>query len=485
MRVSRPKHSFVRSSSLSRRTLLKGSAAAGVTTALGSRIHAFASAGGRFSNGSATLYQATPSVDISGTSLNILQWSHFVPSYDTWFDQFVQEWATANGVTATVDHVNTADIPAAFAAEISAEQGHDLIEHIASLAYLEKSVLNLQDVWDEAIKRHGEPVENARLNSYNPTTDTYYSFAHGFAPDPANYRKSLWEAIDFPDGPSTFDELLEGGTRIWNEQGVQMGLGMSQEIDSQMAAQTLIWAFGGAIQDENEKVTINSPETIEAVNFMKELFTSCMTPEVFSWNAASNNQLLVAGQASYILNSISAFRTAQEQQPETAADIFFSTPLVGPAGEERALAHAHAAMAYQIPTYSQNQDTAKEFLLHLVANYEAACLGGKLYNFPAFPSTVPDLLEEGGPLDNDPAGAEPPDKLNVLKTANDWTVNLGWPGPANALAGESQNTFVLSNMMAKAARDEMTVEEAVAEAEQILNQIADNWRSEGLMGGGQ
>jgi hypothetical protein len=40
-------------------------------------------------------------------------------------------------------------------------------------------------------------------------------------------------------------------------------------------------------------------------------------------------------------------------------------------------------------------------------------------------------------------------------------------------------------MMAKAAREEMTVEEAVAEAEQILNQIADNWRSEGLMGGGQ
>jgi len=484
MRVSRPRHLSVRSS-FSRRTLLGSSAAAGLTTALGSKIHAFAAAGGRFPNGTATLYQATPTVDISGTELKILQWSHFVPSYDTWFDQFVQEWATANGVTATVDHVNTADIPAAFAAEISAGQGHDLVEHIASLAYLEKSVLDMKDVWDEAINRHGEPVENARLNSYNPTTDTYYSFGHGYAPDPANYRKSLWEAVDMPDGPTTFDELLAGGTRIWNEQGVQMGLGMSQEIDSQMAAQTLIWAFGGAIQDENENITINTPEVIEAVNFMKELFTSAMTPEVFSWNAASNNQLLVAGQASYILNSISAFRTAQEQQPETATDIFFSTPLVGPAGEERALAHAHAAMAYMIPTYSPNQDTAKEFLLHLIANYEAAFLGGKLYNFPAFPSTVPNLAEEGGPLDNDPFGAEPPDKLNVLKTANDWTVNLGWPGPANALAGEAQNTFVLSNMMAKAAREELSVEEAVAEAEQLLNQIAERWRSEGLMGGGQ
>ena len=485
MRLPRPSHLSVRSSSVSRRTLLRGGAAAGLTTALGSRIHAFAAAGGTFPNGSATLYQATPSVDISGTSLSILQWSHFVPAYDTWFDQFVQEWGTANGVTVTVDHVNTADIPAAFGAEVAAGQGHDLIEHIASLAQFEKSVLDLRDIWDEATSLYGEPVENARLNSYNPTTDKYYSFCHGYAPDPANYRKSLWEAIDMPDGPGTFQELLDGGTRIFNEQGVQLGLGMSQEIDSQMAAQTLIWAYGGSIQDENENVTINSPETIEAVNFMKELFTNAMTPEVFSWNAASNNQLLVAGQASYILNSISAFRTAQEQQPETAADIFFSTPLVGPAGEERALAHAHAAMAYQIPTYSPNQDTAKEFLRHLVANYEAATLASKLYNFPSFPGTFPELTEEGGPLENDPNGAEPPDKLSPLKTAADWTVNLGWPGPANALAGEAQTTFVLSDMMAKAAREELSVEEAVAEAEQRLNAIAETWRAEGLMGGGQ
>jgi multiple sugar transport system substrate-binding protein len=24
--------------------------------------------------------------------LKIIQWSHFVPSYDKWFDQFVKDW---------------------------------------------------------------------------------------------------------------------------------------------------------------------------------------------------------------------------------------------------------------------------------------------------------------------------------------------------------------------------------------------------------
>lgn len=477
----RHRRSFV-SPSMSRRSLMKRASALGLGAAMVSQLEAFAAAGGRFPNGSATLYQSTPSVDISGTELKILQWQHFVPVYDSWFSEFVNEWGEANGVEVSLDQINTADIPAALAAEVAAGQGHDLVEHIAPLAQFEESVLDLTDVWEEAISRHGDAVENCRLNSYNPTTEKYYSFCHGYAPDPANYRKSLWEAIDFPDGPGSYDELLSGGVTIYNEQGVQMGLGMSQEIDSQMAAQSMIWAFGGAIQDENENVTINSPETIAAVNFMKELFTNCMTPEVFSWNAASNNQLLAAGQASYILNSISAYRSAQENQPDTAKDIFFGTPLVGPAGEERALAHAHAAMAYQIPTYSENQDTAKQFLLHLVENYEAAMLGSLLYNFPAFPETAPGLEDA---LTNDPAGSEPADKLLVLKDAADWTVNLGWPGPANAMAGEAQTTFILSNMMAKAARDEMSAEEAVEEAEKLLNQSADTWRGQGLMGGGQ
>ncbi|MDQ3539703.1 MAG: hypothetical protein M3440_03365, partial [Chloroflexota bacterium] len=144
----------------------------------------------------------------------------------------------------------------------------------------------------------------------------------------------------------------------------------------------------------------------------------------------------------------------------------------------------HAVFTAMIPTYSQNQDTAREFLLHLVANYQAATDEGQLYNFPAFPEVYPELTEDDGPLDNDPYGAQPVDKLAPLKTANDWTVNLGWPGPANAMIGEAFNTFVLSDMMAKASRGDMTPQDAIAEAETKLNQIATNWRNEGLMGGG-
>ncbi len=461
----------------SRRTMLKGAGAASLA-ALAMPIF-------RGSGGAAAMRQTPPTRDISGTSLSLLQWSHFVPSYDKWFDAFVKEWGEANGVTTQVDHINTADVPATLASEISAGEGHDLVEHIVPLAQYEKALNDMTDVVGEAVKRKGEQLPMTKANSFNPTTGIFYAFCHGYAPDPANFRKSLWEKIDMANGPATYDDLLAGGKRIKDEQGIQLGIGMSNEVDSNMAAQAMLWAHGASVQDEKENVVINSPETVAAVTYMTKLFKDTMTPEVFGWTAASNNQLMIAGQASYILNSISAYRTAQGAQPDVAKDVFFGSPLVGPGGKERALAHGHAVFNYMIPKHAKNVDTAKEFLLHLVDNYAEATNQSQLYNFPSFKNASPDLLTEGGPLDNDPYKSEPADKLAVLKGAEGWTVNLGWPGPANAAIGEVFSTFILPNMMAKASRGEMTPEAAVAEAESLAKPIFEKWKTEGLIGGGQ
>ena len=460
----------------SRRTLLKGSGALaiGASLPLSTRLAIQAAA-----------QEATPTRNIAGTELKILQWSHFVPSYDEWFDAFAKAWGDTNDVKVTVDHINTAQVPATLAGEISAGEGHDLVEHISSLAQYEKSVVDMTDLVGEATARFGTQLDMAKRNSFDPTTNVMYGFVHGFAPDPADYRKSLWEKVELPNGPTTYQELLDGGTKIKNEQGVQMGIGMSNEIDSRMAAQTIIWAHGGGLQDEKENVTVNTPEVIAAVQYMADLYKGAMTDEVFSWDAASNNQLLISGQASYILNSISAYRTAQGSTPDVAADIFFGTPLEGPAGPDRALAHGHAVFNYQIPNYSKNQDTAREFILYLLANYDQASDNSKFYNFPAFANLVPDLTKDGGWLDNDPYGSQPPDKLAILKTANDWTVNLGWPGPANAAIGEIFALPLIPDMMARAARGEQTPAESVAQAETEIKAIFDKWKGEGLLGGGQ
>jgi multiple sugar transport system substrate-binding protein len=421
---------------------------------------------------------SAPSQQLSG-ELRILQWSHFVPNHDVWFDAFARNWGEENGVTVTVDHINNAEIPAAAAAEISAGEGHDLIEFIFPPSLLEPSVLDLKDINDEAVSRFGEQTSLCTRASFNPVTGKYFGFAHGWVPDPGDYRKSMWEQVGMPNGPSTWDELLEGGAAIKEQLGIQMGIGMSQEIDSNMAGRGLIWSFGGAEQTEDGEVAINSPETVAAVAYMKELYERAMTPEVFSWNAASNNQLLVAGQASYILNSISAYRTAAAVDPTVADDIHFTPALTGPGGI--GLVSEHLIPTYIVPNHAANPDAAKEFILYLVANYNQAVFNSALYNFPAFASTAPQLLAEGGWLDVDPFGSRPVTKLQLLKDAESWSTVIGHPGPANPAISEVFNTFIIPNMYAKAARGEMTPEEAVAEAEQLMIPIFDNWRSQGLM----
>ena len=452
---------------VSRRNFLKGSAAVG------------AAAFGSWSRREPFSVFASPSTQLSGT-LRILQWSHFVPRYDTWFDEFARAWGQEVGVEVIVDHIGLGDLPAAAASEINAGEGHDLIEFLSPPSAFEQSVLDLRDVNEEAANRFGEQVQLALRSSYNPHTDFYYGFCHGWIPDPGNYRFSLWDAAGKPEGPATWQDLIDFGGSIFAEQGVQLGIGMSNEIDSNMAGRDLLWSFGASIQDEDGNVVLNSPESVASVEYMVELFNAAMTPEVFGWVAASNNQLLLAGQASYILNSISAYRTAQKDVPDVATDVLFTPALTGPGGI--GLASAHVIPIYFVPKHSQNVDAAKEFMLHLTGNYNDAVYNAELYNFPSYNDTAPDLWAEGGWLDIDPFESQPPDKLQVLRNALDWSTNIGYPGFANPAIGEIFETFVIPVMFAQAAQGELTPEEAVSSAHDQCVVIFDKWREAGLVG---
>jgi ABC-type glycerol-3-phosphate transport system substrate-binding protein len=417
-----------------------------------------------------------PRTKLSG-DLKILLWSHFVPSHDQWFRPFAQDWGKKVGVNVTVDHIDNAQIPTRIAAEIQAGQGHDVIQYIAPLSQFEPSVLDLKDLTDEATKRWGQQLELSKQSSFNPATGRYYAYSPGWVPDPGDYRVSLWQGVGLPNGPTTWDELLQGGTEIKKSKGTQLGIGMSQEIDSNMAGRALMWSYGASVQDENEQVVINSEETVAAVEFMTKLFKGAMTDEVFSWNAASNNQGLVAGKLSYILNSISAWRTAQGSNPDVANDVGFVPALRGPAD---ARAAQHVLYNWIIPKHAANPDAAKEFLLYYTENFASATWHSKLYDFPAWAERVPQL---DGWLAKDPYGANPADKLAFLKDATCWSTNIGYPGPSNTAIGEVFGTFVIPNMFASAARGEASPKEAVTQAEAQIKPIFEKWRKRGLVGG--
>jgi multiple sugar transport system substrate-binding protein len=243
----------------------------------------------------------------------------------------------------------------------------------------------------------------------------------------------------------------------------------------------------------------NRARAIEAVKYMSDLYHRTMTPAVFSWNAASNNQELIAGKASYIVNSISAYRSAQEAKPDIAKDVYFLGPLAGPRGDR--WANVHILYNYIIPKFARaREDLAKRFILHLAANYDEAMYASKLYNSPSYfhakvPSgkrsypqvqgahTLQDLNDAWFGHDPFKLEGEAEGKLQVLTGAQEWTTNLGHPGYCNPAVGEVFNTFILPNMMAKAARGDLTPEQAVDEAAKQCESIYAQWRGRGLIGG--
>ena len=389
-----------------------------------------------------------------GTAISLLQWHHVAPRYDEWFDGYAREWSEARNVAVSVDRIHFDDLPAAFAAEIEAGEGHTLVELLFPPTALIESLHDLSDVNRQALEMFGERAAICQATSYLPTSDSHYAFTHGYAPGPGNYDIARWTAVGYPEGPKSYADLLAGGRAVFEADGIPVGLGLSPEINSEMAHRGVIWSFGGRIQDENENVVLNSDATVAAVNYLARLQNEAMTDEVFDWTASSNNQALVAGEVSYIQNSISAYRRLQKIDAAAAANIGFTGALEGPSG---AFGPAHVWQIYVIPSYIEGDElaAAKRFILDHSANYADAVYHSELYNFPCYPGMVGELE---GWLEDDPFGSMPADKLEVLKPGRGWSVYLGYPGVSSPAISQVFAERIISTMSAQVARGEMRAE---------------------------
>jgi multiple sugar transport system substrate-binding protein len=388
-----------------------------------------------------------------------------VPRYDRWFDQvFTKEWGARNGIDVAVDHMSATEVAARGAAEAAAGKGHDLFHFLSPPAAYERQAIDHRDVIAGVEKRHGRMIPLARKSTFNPRTGKSFAFSDSYVPDPGNYRIDLWSEAGFPKGPDTWEDLLAGGRRIRKESGHPVGIGFSQEMDSNMALRALLWSFGGAEQDEAGRPALPSKETIQALKFARALYRETETPEVFTWDPSSNNRAMLSGRASFIQNAISVTRSAEKENPDIAGKIGLTPALSGPA---RRIAAEHLMSCYVIWKFSENPDAAKQFLVDLVDNFAAVFRESEFYSLPCFPATVPDLARQ---VANDPR-AQPPDKYRVLGAALEWSTNIGFPGYATAGIDEVFNTFVIPTMFARVARDEATPAEAVRAAQAEITRI--------------
>lgn len=461
-------------------------------------------------------------------TLRILQWRHFVPPYDEWFNKvFAPKWGEKNGVRVVVENVGLAEIPAIAASEAArvaagADPGHDMIQYLTPPATLERQVDTdaHREVIEELKRRVGPYIPLAEKSTYNPVTRRYFGVSDNFVPDPIHYRGWMWRQASAKalgqstSGPVTWDDILKVGREL-KRMGHPVGLGLSQEIDTGMWLRALLYSWGTGEQDEASNVVLDVPpfrqRTLDALKFVRALYNETMFAGVFAWTAASNNEEFLAGRISIAANAISITRTAQAmaaralqrgEDPKTSKAVILARDTLiteraprGPAGA-RGLEHVMGVYFIWRNRPRPVREAAKKLLIDLILSYDpdvAAREGwppGKFhasqaYDYPTFQNAI-SKEKRLAYLRNDPvskAAGDRPDKLATIETAYEWAHNVGWPGPSSAAIDEVFNTWILNVMFARVAQGIDTPEQALDAAAAQIRRVFQKWREQGLVGG--
>ena len=373
-----------------------------------------------------------------GTVLRILQWSHFVPAYDVWFDKLVKDWGAKTGVQVRVDRIPHLELPSRIAAEFAAGSGHDLIYFVGSIltGLYYKNLADLSDIVDKIGQKSGgwlpaaEPI--ARIEG------RWYAMPDFYIVAPMLWRKDLFDQAGLKP-PDTWQLAREAG-RTLRPKGHPCGIALSQCNDANLFLRTILFSHGAKEFDPSGRdVLIDSKEMRDGLRFVKALFDEAMTPEVFSWDDASDNRYLASGVACWVHDAISAYRTTEDTNPTVFQNTHVGLAPQGSAGLRVSIANPNA---YAVWKFSKNVAAAKEFLQHLADNWKEGMIGSRGYNMPFFR----DAYQKPMPI----IGSDP--KLQVLQDFPDFVRFAGYPGPFTTPVQEVVATFVFPDMCTRVAR---------------------------------
>ena len=402
---------------------------------------------------------AAPVAAKPGTELKIIQWSHFVPAYDEWFNKkYVLEWGQANNVKVTVDNINQADHPARTAAEASSKSGHDIFDWFALLyAHVYKDLLvDVDDLANPIGERFGGWIPFAE--QIGKVDGKWKAVPDFLVPFTGIYRSDVFKKAGLEKAPDTWDDLINFGAK-GKGAGNPVGVSLAQNSDAEMSWRSLMWSYGAAeVKEDGKTSALDSAETRKALQASKDLYEKAMTNEVLSWDDAANNQYIQSGKSCWIHNPISAYRTIEGQNPELFKNIEDSLTPAGPAG--RFMSPQFNLIG--IWNFSKNIDTAKAFAWDLKANqWETAHAASKAYDFPM----EKDHWKQPMPvIGNDP-------KLKALQEVDKTARWIGSPGPVTVAAAEVLDAHVITNMFGRFATGQGSLDDVIKEAVGLQKQI--------------
>jgi multiple sugar transport system substrate-binding protein len=436
--------------SLSRRTLITGTAATAAAGAL---------AGPALLEWAKAWAQTAPWKPEPGAQLSFLRSKAFVQSEDDTFVAIMDAFAKATGVKVTISRESGDDVQPKASVAANTGSGPDLIwGGYGALPHLFPSkCVDVTDVADYLGKKYGGWVPTAVAYGKG-SGNKWIGIPVCFNGSVMNYRVSSLRRAGFSKFPETTDEFLEyaKATKKNNTPG---GFALGHATGDGTWVHWCLWAHGGNMVDRNDKVILNSPETEKALAFAKALYAN-MVPGVLSWNDASNNKAFLANEIHWTGNAVSIYVAAKTDPAKNwiAQDMDHANWPVGPVGRPTELQGLLPLLAMNYTKYPQACKSLMAFMM------EADQFNKWLEAAQAF------LTQSLNAYDANPLWTGDP-KFGAFRDVGKRTLTAGGLGSIGQKAATALAEFLLVDMFASYCIGREDTKGAIRTAERRLQRI--------------
>jgi len=284
-------------------------------------------------------------------------------------------------------------------------------------------------------------------------------------------RKDLFEAAGIDVTKlETLDQRRDAALKVSDPSKEIWGWGLTinRSGDGHGLITNVIQNFGGRFVDKTgTKVTFNSPETVAAVTWLQETYTSekykpMLPPGIESWTDPSNNEAFLAGKVALTSNAYTVYGKAKKDGNPIFPNIHVLRPPMTNDGKQRL--ESGASGWFTIFKGSKNIDLAKEAIFDLLdpKNFLPMVKGGGGLFLPAYKNLWTDEV-----LNLDP---NYPTLKEIMFNDTAYTGQAYPASPNPAIAGIDAQAL-LSQMMTNVTTGQMTPEEAVQDAHDKIVQI--------------
>jgi multiple sugar transport system substrate-binding protein len=416
---------------------------------------------------------AAEMIEVEG-ALWILQSKDFHPEYNEYLRQKISEYAASQDWPLDISFIagftsGSGEVEK-IAAAVQSGNPPDMILHTLSAVQLRNlyALDPVSDVVEEIEAAWGKAAPATYIDSF--FEDQWWAVPYHQRSDGGWYRTDAFEAAGIDLQQTKQYTLLRDQALEASDPGAELfgwGMTINRSGDGNYLINRIKTGWGAAWQDETGQfVTTNSPEMIEAMNFIKETYTdpkweAMLPPGVLSWNDTSNNEAYLGGKLAFTQNAGTVYAKAVADGNPVAPVTAFLKPPGGPVLEDF---HRLGAKTWMILRGAKNAAASKVTVLEFMLNeerYNEMLISSPSYAIPCYegmwdPARLP-FINEDLILQQQKSSALDPSGINAGI----------YPGP-NSPAIVALDESGAWNDMVNAIVTGTPVEEAVADAHERM-----------------